>query len=67
MLASRPFFSPFISIPAYDNIWWNFPWQFPAVSLIDHCRYVTFSMVVIGFVAVLEWDALFLDIGTSRS
>ena len=37
------------------------PRQYPTISLIDHCRFVTFSMVIIGFVAVLEWDALFLD------
>jgi hypothetical protein len=61
MLALPPILYTLYLVPAYDNIWWNFPGQFPAVSLIDHCRYVTFSMVVVGFVAVLEWDALFLD------
>jgi len=54
-------FYTFYIIPTYDDIRLFFPWQFPAVSLIDQCRYVTFSMIVIGIIAILEWDALFLD------
>ena len=61
LLALPPILYTFYLIPVYDNIWWYYPWQFPAVSLIDRCRFVTFSMVIIGFVAVLEWDALFPD------
>ena len=61
LLALPPIFYTFYLIPTYDDIGWHFPWQYPAVSLIDQCRYVTLSMVVVGFVAVLEWDALFLD------
>lgn len=61
LLALPPILFTFYLIPVYDNIWWYYPWQFPAVSLIDHCRFVTVTMVIIGFVAVLEWDALFLD------
>ena len=48
-------------MPAYENICGISPENYGAICLVDHCRYVTFSMVVIGFVAVLEWDALFLD------
>lgn len=32
-----------------------------AASLIDKLFFLTFSMVVMGFVTVLEWDALFPD------
>jgi len=32
-----------------------------ALTLSDQCRYVFFSMAVIGVVAVLEWDRLFPD------
>lgn len=45
----------------YDYIGQRRPLLYASISLIDHCRYVIFSMVVIGFVAVLEWDALFPD------
>lgn len=61
VLAVPPILYTLYLVPAYDNIWWNFPQKYSAFCLIDHCRYVTFSMVVVGFVAVLEWDALFLD------
>ena len=45
----------------YDDIGQNHPAVYAAVSLVDRSRYVTLAMVVIGFVAVLEWDALFPD------
>jgi hypothetical protein len=61
LLAVPPIFYTIYLIPVYDNIFWNFPWQYPAVSLLDHSRYVMLSMIVIGLVAILEWDALFLD------
>jgi hypothetical protein len=51
----------FYIIPTYDDIRWFFPWQYHAVTVIDQCRYVTFSMIVIGIIAILEWDTLFLD------
>jgi hypothetical protein len=61
VLAVPPILYTLYLVPAYDNIWWNFPERYAAFCLIDHCRYTAFSMVVVGFVAVLEWDALFLD------
>jgi len=61
VLAAPPILYTFSLIHTYDFIWWNFPRQFPSVALVDHCRYVTFSMVITGLVAVLEWDAMFLD------
>jgi hypothetical protein len=48
-------------VPAYDNVFWNLPEKFNAYCLIDECRYVTFTMVVVGFVALLQWEKLFLD------
>jgi hypothetical protein len=61
LLAFPPIFYTLYEVDTYANVYWNVPWQYPSVSLIDHYRFVTFSMVVIGFVAILEWDALFLD------
>ncbi len=46
----------------YSYIYWHFTQAlYDAVSTADQCRYVLFSMAVIGLVAVLEWDALFPD------
>lgn len=61
VLAVPPAFYTIFLVPAYDNIFWHFPEKFAAYCLIDECRYVTFSMVVVGFVALLQWDTLFLD------
>ena len=61
MLPLPGIFYTFYIIPTYDDIRLFFPWQYPAVTLIDQCRYVTLSMIVIGIVAILKWDALFLD------
>jgi hypothetical protein len=61
LLALPPIFYTLFQVDTYANIWWNFPWQYPTVSLIDHFRFVTFSMVITGFIAILEWDALFPD------
>ena len=61
LLAVPPILYTFYLVFVYDNIWWNAPEQFSRIAQIDHCRFVTFSMVIIGFVAVLEWEALFLD------
>jgi len=61
LLALPPIFYTLFQVDTYANVFWNVPWTYPSVSLIDHYRFVTFSMVVIGFVAILEWDALFLD------
>ncbi|MGO9273737.1 MAG: hypothetical protein ACLQOO_26450 [Terriglobia bacterium] len=61
VLALPGIFYTFFQYSAYDFIAQHHPNLYPAISLVDHCRYVIFSMVVIGFVAVLEWDALFPD------
>lgn len=45
----------------YDDIGQNHPAAYAAVALVDRTRYLTLAMVLIGFVAVLEWDALFPD------
>ena len=61
LLALPPIFYTLFQVDTYATVFWEVPWRYPSVSLIDHYRFVTFSMVVIGFVAILEWDALFLD------
>jgi hypothetical protein len=61
VLAVPPVLYTLYLVPAYDNIFWNFPQQYADYCLIDQCRYVTFSMVVVGFMALLQWDALFLN------
>jgi len=61
LLAVPPILYTFFLIESYGSIAALFPEQYPVTSLIDHCRYVTLSMIVMGFVALLEWDALFLD------
>lgn len=61
LLAVPPIAYTLYLIPYYDGIGWNAPSFFPSAALVDHCRFVTLTMVVTGFIAVLEWDALFLD------
>ena len=53
----------FYLYPIYDNIGWHHPELFPAVALVDQCRFVGFTLVVVGFVATLEWNALFIASG----
>ncbi len=46
----------------YDFTYWHFtPNSYRTLTLTDQCLYVFFSMIVIGMVAVLEWDRLFPD------
>ena len=61
MLAAPPIIYTFYLVAVYTSIEIGAPWEYPSVSLIDHCRYVMLAMIVMGFVAILEWDALFLD------
>ena len=61
LLALPGIFYTFYQYSSYDFIAQHHPNLYPAISLVDHCRYIIFSMVLIGFVAVLEWDALFPD------
>ena len=53
LLAMPPILYTLYLINLYSDVGWFFPRQFAAVSLVDHCRYVTFTMIVIGFVAIL--------------
>jgi len=47
---------------SYSHDYWQLtPASYSADALSDQCLYVFFSMLVIGVVAVLEWDRLFLD------
>jgi hypothetical protein len=46
----------------YDYIYWHFSQAvYDRATMVDQCCFVIFAMVVIGFVVVLEWDALFPD------
>ena len=46
----------------YDFTYWHFtPNSYRTLTLTDQCLYVFFSMIVIGMIAVLEWDRLFPD------
>src|SRR5580658_6402958 len=61
VLAVPPALYTLYLVPAYTDIYANSPERLGAYCLVDQCRYVTFSMVVVGFIALLEWDALFLN------
>lgn len=55
------FYTLFIA-PNYGYIFWHYsPALYNSVCISDQCRFVLFSMVVMGLVAVLEWDRLFPD------
>jgi hypothetical protein len=46
----------------YDFTYWHFTSNsYRTLTLTDQCLYVFFSMIVIGMIAVLEWDRLFPD------
>jgi hypothetical protein len=54
-------YTVFLYLP-YDYLYWHFQQSiYDRATAIDQCRFVIFSMVVIGFLAVLEWDGLFPD------
>ena len=47
---------------AYGYVYWHFSWAlYNAIGVSVQCRYLLFSMEVIGIVAVVEWDRLFPD------
>jgi hypothetical protein len=47
---------------SYAYIYWHFSQAvYDRATMVDQFRFVIFSMAIIGFVAVLEWDALFPD------
>src|SRR5882724_3136880 len=48
-------------MPKYMELVFVPPKVAEAASLSDKMFFITFSMVVMGFVTVLEWDALFPD------
>lgn len=46
----------------YAYIYWHFsPAAYQQATMVDEGRFVIFAMAIIGFVTVLEWDALFPD------
>ena len=61
LLAVPPFFYTMHLIAIYGYIGTNYPALYPVTCLVEQCRYVFFAMVVVGFIAVLEWDALLPD------
>lgn len=62
LLAVPGVFYAVLAFGNYSYIYWHFTQVlYDAVSISDQCRYLLFSMAVIGMVAVLEWDALFPD------
>lgn len=62
LLALPGLFYAIFAFFVYSYIYWHFTQAlYDAVSISDQCRYLLFSMAVIGLLAVLEWDALFPD------
>jgi len=62
LLAVPAVFYTFYVSPVYGYVYWHFSWSlYDSVCISDQCRYVLFSMVVIGMVTVVEWDRLFPD------
>ncbi|HEV2245547.1 MAG TPA: hypothetical protein VGW37_02740 [Terriglobia bacterium] len=62
LLAVPAVFYTFYVSPVYGYVYWHFSWSlYDTVCISDQCRYVLFSMVVIGIVTVVEWDRLFPD------
>lgn len=51
----------FFLYSTYDDIMQHHPALFAPFALVDQCRFLTFSMAVTGFAAVLQWDSLFPD------
>lgn len=62
LLTVPAIFYTFYVSPVYGYVYWHFSWNlYDAICISDQCRYVLFSMVVIGIVTVVEWDRLFPD------
>jgi hypothetical protein len=62
LLTVPAIFYTFYQSATYDYVYWNFTQGlYDAVCTADQCRFVLFSMVVIGIVTVVEWDRLFPD------
>ena len=60
-LLATPGLICFWLMPKYTALVFAPPKVAEAASLSDKMFFITFSMVVMGFVTVLEWDALFPD------
>lgn len=60
-LLATPGLICFWLMPKYRILTFMPPKAAEAASLSDKMFFITFSMVVMGFVTVLEWDALFPD------
>lgn len=55
LLAVPATFYTFYVTVAYGYVYWHFSWAlYNSVCISDQCRYVIFSMVVVGIVAVVE-------------
>ena len=62
LLAFPGLYYAMLKYQSYSHDYWQLtPASYNADALSDQCLYVFFSMVVIGVVAVLEWDRLFPD------
>jgi len=59
LVATPGIFVPFYMIPQRARF--DHPFAYNWILLSDYYFFVMFSMVVMGFVMVFEWDALFPD------
>jgi hypothetical protein len=60
LLPLAPIFYSLFAHASYAYIYWHFSQAvYDRATMVDQFRFVVFSMIIIGFVAVLEWDALF--------
>ena len=66
-LLAAPGLICFWLMPKYTMLVFVPPKVAEAASLSDKMFFITFSMAVMGFVTVLEWDALFPDRHDLRS
>lgn len=62
LLPVLPIFYSLVSYFSYAYIYRHFSTVvYDRATMVDQFRFVIFSMIIIGFLAVLEWDALFPD------
>lgn len=62
LLPVLPIFYSLVSYFSYAYIYFHFsPVVYERATMVDQFCFVTFSMIIIGFLAALEWDALFPD------
>lgn len=62
LLPVLPIFYSLVSYFSYAYIYRHFSQVvYDGATMVDQFRFVIFSMIIIGFLAALEWDALFPD------